>query len=423
MFAFEAKTRSMGKNQVSRRIALVLLGIIVYAIASTESSYAEDQVAIVEPDVPAIDSQGEFPYPPDMTVEYCLSLPMQFGEDHNEVTNTFHLPVSSDKLFLFTKGVWWAQIGTINLLQSTEGSDLVSINITTTWGYPYPPHNTLKICQFRRDYNEHGVGILSVGDPLIEHIPNVQHHIDVILPASPSNEPLKIKGFDTDLIVFWHSFLYPSEKVIFGSVSFLGASFNSLSANHAIFRAYGGPIVGTFSVNSYLRLQSEGIGYGGINASIAMVNYLDQWTELEMSTKVDHEINANLSLYTSDGDPGGRYRISTRGSTRLNTTSAPINSTVDLTVNPGEFLADITMHETFEGHIHIDSIYQFRRKISTLDREDPEGRGRKRMFQGLASPKTFDGSVWWDREDDDSHGDGRGMIAIVPIVRDVILRL
>ncbi|KAI3609082.1 hypothetical protein WG66_010901 [Moniliophthora roreri] len=112
----------------------------------------------------------------------------------------------------------------------------------------------------------------------------------------------------------------------------------------------------------------------------------EEWTELVMIDKI-HEIKADVSLHTSNADIGGKFNIDTQGSIKLNTTFAPINSTVNLTATISMAgSADITMHDTFEGRIHIDAAADAHHRVEALPREGPERRGRKRQLAIRSDP-------------------------------------
>jgi hypothetical protein len=103
----------------------------------------------------------EWPIPPDVKVDRCAD----WVEDSAIVTDalreryssstTFELPISSDKLFLISRG---SSAGSVDVVQSDETGDVAKVHIVAKYRYP-SALDRARVCAIHRDGGEIGVGI------------------------------------------------------------------------------------------------------------------------------------------------------------------------------------------------------------------------------------------------------------------------
>ncbi|THU98898.1 hypothetical protein K435DRAFT_516958 [Dendrothele bispora CBS 962.96] len=469
----------------------MLAGGITSRISSYTGGHCHGRPRPTEPenwlgeyDPNEITEPGKFPIPPDMTVDHCTDWPdagelsgphgsealdnPTHGHRHHfqSVWNTFELPVSSDLLFLLSRGPWSA--GSVDINQSDEPGDVVLVNVTTYYHHPRLLEHA-QVCKLNRKENEVGVGVFSTTPPRRgphHHIP-VRFGINVTLPKGTKDSPLNITSLVTSMGIFPHTLGDLATATRFGNL-FLTSAVSGISAKRVVadnmfIKTSAGPIQGIFGAGSSLKLlnanspiDAHGVSGGDVivkNANGAITGFFFSKTHLDLTTanalidvnvtllneddekpttvsmKTAHgPIKGNLSLISTGpnhtdptSNPGGSFKIeasNSLGAITLLTSQAPINSTVSLNAKTALSPVDVQMHPTFEGRFSVKTTLGKSQVTTDEKQEDPDRKGRKRVVDFGKVGGATTGKAYWGDENS-----LRGEVMVETTLADAKLKL
>jgi len=376
-------------------------------------------------------SDSEWPIPPEMTVQNCAEWSEgenSYSDDPFNVEHTFELPMSSDLLFLVTRGPF--SVGHVTIVQSDEEGDAAVVSVITNYDEEHIL-DLIKLCSVVAQEGENGIGIFTVHPHPRRHRRNHRVHFDVTvtLPKGSGDSPLVVSGFKTDLGIFGHQVADLADSVFFNSISLGGAlgsiKVESLAAGSATMSTSNSPIEGKFTARESLKLSTAN---AHINVSVDMINAerAEKWSHLTMNT-ANAPIYASVSLLSLDSEEnatsGGAFSVkahTAHGAVNVAVPTAPINSTVMLNAETALAPVDVSMHNTFEGAFSAHSTPFNKVEVSIGDKEDPEGKDRKRnlIYQSV-NKGTAKGNVFWG----EGEGKDRGLVKLNTAMSHISLSL
>ncbi|KAJ3531475.1 hypothetical protein NM688_g7570 [Phlebia brevispora] len=287
------------------------------------------------------------------------------------------LPISSDLLYLFTRGV-----DTTGVVQVTadgpSDSDVVTVEVEFFYHDPDVIYFAY-VCPMKRKEGMNGAGIFTPLWPLPQEPEDVPFFsVKVHLPAPSDNEPLKVKGLEMDMPGFLQTIEDLEGVVDFGTLR-LRASNHAIHVKSACVRigdieTSNSPIHGNFSVSNSLSLRSA-------NSPIATNITLVSGGHTNGGGYA--RISSNITLLSSTGDHmGGRFNVTvTSSNSPLDITyaDAPVDSVLTFRGHTSNSPAQLTLHETFEGDVALHTTAWFPITADYDDTvEDPAGRDRSR---------------------------------------------
>ncbi|KAF9043669.1 hypothetical protein BDP27DRAFT_1434903 [Rhodocollybia butyracea] len=173
---------------------------------------------------------------------------------------------------------------------------------------------------------------------------------------------------------------------------------DSLTAGSAYMTTANSPIKGNFTVHKSLTLSTAN---AAIDVVVTMLSEKAGETDLKMSTAN----SAVVSLVTKDSEESS---------------SASVNGTFNIEANTAKAGVDIVMDPTYEGFFAVHSTPLDKETITAEDKEDPEGKDRKRnlVFNSVGGGNTK-GNVYWG----EGEGKDRGSIKVNPALGHVSMEL
>ncbi|KAK7438182.1 hypothetical protein VKT23_018114 [Stygiomarasmius scandens] len=359
----------------------VLLFFALKMFAGSVSSYAgfytrggcnDHHQLIQEPDwlgeydEHSVGEPGEFPIPPDMTVDHCTNWPDEEpsyldgddkpNHDHDDhyhsVWNTFELPISSKSLFLLSRGPF--SFGAVDIGQSDQPGDSVLVNVTTHYRHPHLLEHA-QVCQLNRHEGEVGVGVFSTRPPRRgphrhRHIP-VWFGINVTLPKGTEESPLELKTFATSMGIFPQTIGDLTKTVRFENLflksAVSGISAKTVWAKNMVAKTSAAPIQGIFGASSSLKLVTSNSGIHALGISLGestiksangpIIGTYTASTRLDLIT-ANAPIDVNVTLFNKDEDTPTEVKMETaHGRVNGNLTLYKIHSDKeeDSASNPG----------------------------------------------------------------------------------------
>lgn len=383
----------------------------------------------------AIISSVESLIHPDIVIDYCTDWSLDSKAKHEDHKNrrrspldllyeprsssaSFDLPLSSDKLFLYSRG---ATAGSFKLVQSPDidPSEGVARVVVVAKYRGWSALKQVKVCSVTRGDTENGVMIFT--PKLSKHV-RVGFETTVYLPRTvEEGSTLRLKSFETDLPLFVHSVGDIGPRVQFDEVVLKTANMpvgvESLSASKALISTTNAAIHGSFNVSESLQLFTANAKIG---ANIGLSNDGEQGVT-DVVIKTTHApIKATLSLVsTTTTSSGGKFQIlatTALAPLTLSVLSSDRLSTLLLTAHTSLAPASVSLPDTYEGQftiatrlakpeVFLDNVYDDRKVEYT-----PVERGQVK------------GSVWWEGEHGEE-GRERGFVDVKTSLAPVALRL
>ncbi|KAF9464007.1 hypothetical protein BDZ94DRAFT_532508 [Collybia nuda] len=339
----------------------------------------------------------EVPFPPDVNISSCANWTknsISSGNLRGPSTSsvTFELPLSSEKLFLLSRG---AAAGMVAVVSTNESMDNARVQIVASYRHSKDLGGA-QVCSINRGDKERGVGIFTRPWPKRDY---VHYTIIVYLPANSKTQPLRIKNFETDLPLFSHSISQLADVVHFDTLSLttsmMPINVASLSATKALVKTSHAKIEGTFNTSSALELSTFNAPIK-VNVGLLNKNTPDK-TKLSMNTNRG-PITATISL-VSTTKTRGQFNVSATTSLdalALTFTEAPVDSILSLNARSSFAPVTVKLHETYEGAINVVTSLSRAEIVVDESVEDPAGRRRMRAFNVWRMGKShIQASVTW----------------------------
>ncbi|KAI0944064.1 hypothetical protein AcV7_001984 [Taiwanofungus camphoratus] len=307
---------------------------------------------------------------------------------HHAAEAAFHLPVSSDLLYLVSRGTASLAHGSVEIIDSGEPtSDVVEVDVKAFYNDIHDLQQLVKVCLLQPEEGNNGVGIFA---PM--HLDYPQHHqiqfqLTVRLPRPSDHSLLSIKKFETYLPFFRHQVGDLKDSVLFDSISLKSSnmpmSVDSLAAHRGELYTSNAPIEGSFNSSTMLDLRTSN---SPIKAGIGLLNGDDgSFTRVNMKTS-NGPIATNISLYsTSEAATGGAFGVDIATSNSplyIGYLEAPLDHILQMTARTSNSPVRTTLHNTYEGSFQLVSSPFFRPTVhSNPGTEDPAHHGRHRSVE------------------------------------------
>jgi len=330
--------------------------------------------------------------------------------DHEEVEvvkKAFKLPVSAESLFFVARGDAAAGGIFFETVESDDNELSVEVELES--------HHvdSANVCALEGEDGSRGIALLTPKHkgkgprrPRRPHrFPRYKFTVTVKIPTSNS-KVLDLKALLTFLPMFKHE-LADLRGVSFGSLGLHGIngpilieSVNAVSGNIS---TINGPIVGQFNVTNSLRLATVN---GPIEADINVENDVDKAkpSVIDLTTANGH-IAAELSLFSTKST-GGLFKVlatTANGPIDVSFPTAPVSSVLNLKAVTANAHTDVSLHPTYEGVFHLNSVLLSPKLVVDADIEDPSGNGKERTVNAEGSKKgELSGEVFWGEKGDDT---------------------
>ncbi|KAF9479371.1 hypothetical protein BDN70DRAFT_878855 [Pholiota conissans] len=332
----------------------------------------------------------------------------------------FDLSLKDAKLFLITRGQ--LSFGALDVITSpTQPSNTVTIVVEFLYAHP-EVRNLAMACKLTRQFGQtaEGVGIFTPKwrNGHREREETVSFVTTVIFPeVAAGNEPLFVRGFETDVPNFRHRIADLESRIQFGSMTLKGSNepmeIKSLSASTAELQSKNGYIRGLFNVTSSLVLETTN---NLIEVAVTLHSAHGSKPACQVRT-TNGPTEAVITLTSDSSFVGSSYTISTTTSNSdalIQIPSQPLNSNLYLTTTTTNGPAHVSLNEAFEGGLLLESPGAIVIKEDKAV-EDPSGAGRKRNVvyssKKRQGKQVLTGSVLWGPEKSrrgspSGHGDG-----------------
>jgi len=392
------------QSPVQRFFEAFCVAVVIYVLAGMFTSsivwtahHGRHRGRITWPD----DDTKCWPIPSDWSAERCV------GRRHwrsysnssqypGSAQLTFHLPVSSDILYLLARGPLAS--GSVTILDSEDGRDTVQVDVVVN----YHNQNVLdsaNVCSLRHGSREKGVGIFT--PKVWEHRARdlLQFNIKVHLPVRHSH--LRINAFETDLPLFRHEVGDLGKTVEFQRLSLMASNqpiiVKSLYANNANISTSNGPITGSFNTSTSLELRTSD---SFISANVGLLNEPSgKATELVIATS-NGRIDSTISL-SSSRSIGGSFNVITDTSNKalsVKYDTSPVDSILRHEAHTSNSAATVSLHSAYEGPFSLQSSNVAPSVIQRHGIKDPSDQGRQRSVNTFSVGGYVAGEVHWGQE-------------------------
>jgi len=366
------------------------------------------------------DEPVDFPIPHDINLGECADwedAPARWTRFRSKTS--FELPLSSDKLFLLSRGI---AAGDLKVEATDDDSDVATVTVFAHYKYE-DALDYIKVCEIDKGDNEKGIGFFGPRHIHHPHNRDLGLHVILSLPRGGADKVLNIKNFETDLPLIVQHIEDLVGKVAFENVKLRAVNVpidvESLSAEYADVASVNAKVEGRFDVTDELVITTA-------NAPIkVLVNAFNE--DKDVATKVNLKtsngaIKSDFNLNSNGKDStGGKFEVTAQtaaGAADVNFLSAPVGSSLNLDVHTSVGRAYVKLHETYEGSFEAST--SIGRATVNVDqkKDDPAGKGRKRNVHFSRAGNTVKGDVSWAEE-----GKERGSVKVVTSIAAVTLEL
>ncbi|OCH93507.1 hypothetical protein OBBRIDRAFT_790223 [Obba rivulosa] len=339
------------------------------------------------------------------------------SSDHfaHVATTSFELPLSSDLLYLISRGA--LSHGDVHIDTAQADSDMVAVNISMSYDYETVFEQT-KVCLLQPAEGRNGVGIFSP-ENLHCATPNwncthyrTNFEVWLRIPTGLKNEiPAFVKSLETDMSLFSHRIYYLQDTVFFDSISLKTSNSHivsgSLAARQAVLRTSNGRISGVFNTSSSLHL---GTSNAPIDVDVRMLNADNgKATELNMRTSNSRVDAVTELISTTSSGTNGIFKIDARTSNSpldVSTKSAPVDHVLYFTARTSNAPASASLHSTWEGAFRIQTSQHTPTVDPDTEVPDPKGKERRRDVVVRSVRKgVVEGSAAWTPKEEHRLGE------------------
>ncbi|TFK45094.1 hypothetical protein BDQ12DRAFT_642266 [Crucibulum laeve] len=332
---------------------------------------------------------------------------------------TFSLPLSSDVLFLLSRGP--LSSGSVDIVTSSEEGEAVKVDVVVKY-FREHVRDISNVCLVSRKDGEIGIGIFSP-EWANHHRIEDQLYFEVVvsLPRTSNGKPLLINRFETDVLNTPHRIGDLSKSVIFQSIDLKGSNApiyaKSIRAHNANIHTSNGPIQGIFNTSHSLVLETSN---SPIRVQIGMTNDKDGPASEVTLHSTNGAVESDISLM-STSKKGGTFNVKSRtsnGPLRVNFLASPIDSTLHLNGKTSNNVAEISLDTSYEGKFLLKTSNHAATLRKRRDVEDPRGQERKRTVNYKSTRGTIVGDVHWSN-DSKAEGTVRVVTSNSPVVLDL----
>ncbi|KAG6834212.1 hypothetical protein H0H93_011148 [Arthromyces matolae] len=417
-------------------VGLVYVSLTYVLLVGTSTSFYQHLFRSASPPKfdPSLSLWGEFP--PEITPGECAEWIEH--DEHSSIAN-FELPVSSETLFFLSRGL---AAGVIRVqhhdassnLDSSDDDDVdknhnVQVEVKAVYKFPESLDH-VDVCLATRAEGENGLSIF--GHRAYDHDHHrifVRFEVTAVLPNAAKDKVLNIKNLETDLPFFFHDIGDLNGLVHFDSVSLKTSNVpihvKSLGAKKAAVQTANSNIQGEIHSSSSLKIHTSN---APIHVDVTLFNddKGGDFTDLDIYT-ANGNIKANLTL-DSAHSTGGNFKITSHTSNApidIIFTHAPSESTLILNSITSLGPNTVSLHPTYEGYFTAATSLGRTKVEVDEDVEDPEGKGRKRVWRWSYRGNVASGSVQWVGSKDEKFkkGDLKGVVDVRTSLAPVTLKL
>ncbi|KIY70014.1 hypothetical protein CYLTODRAFT_488491 [Cylindrobasidium torrendii FP15055 ss-10] len=345
-----------------------------------------------------------YPIPNGVRTMDCIDSQDAWGS-HGLHSTSYELPLSSDTLFLLSKGV--LSRGTLEVSTEQSGKDTSVARVEVSVEYNDASIlDHIQVCRLSRGDGENGVGIFSPNAWWRVDREKVRFNVKLVLPAlSPR---LNIHTLETDMANFQQILGDFSELVHFENLRLKSTNgriagqyvtcdacafettndavaFARLGASkQARISSTNGPIRGHYSSDNDLILRTT-------NGPIEV--------EAQFGGKIFDASTTNSRLEANVIATGSKPTIraaTSNGPLHLAVQEMPVGAALTLNAETSNNAARVSLPATYEGAFLLSTTNQAL-YVTQREVKDPEGKGRQRtVTQNRVSAKGFiKGDVYW----------------------------
>ncbi|KAJ3748539.1 hypothetical protein DFH05DRAFT_571467 [Lentinula detonsa] len=389
------------------------------------------------------DSLQSIDFSHELLAKSSSSLPSSNGFGYGTVQTSLSLPLSSETLFLLSRGQSFS--GNLRIKSSStleEGTARVDVRVSYA-EFAKRDFSLLRrttVCLVHKKQGKRkqvGVGLFTSRDWPSSPYPRsqLQYDVTLVLPESRGPSILRINAFETDLPNFHHFFTQSlDEFVTFGELILKAGNgivnAASITAENATIhtsnreiniRSLTSNTVSLYTINSEIRghfIISQSIDIKAVNAKVkADIELYPEYPNgggsiiLQTTQKaLEAIINIhnpsyffnffNFSSSSIPSKPSSTYFISASNKNGIVDVSVPLlppDSALNLTASSTNGRVTTTLPATYEGSYSLLTT-NIVGEVHIEHTEDPEGLERKRLWDSnKGNGKDIRGSVYWDR--------------------------
>lgn len=332
----------------------------------------------------------------------------------------FELPFSSSKL-LFFLSTGSLSHGSINVIEKEgDGAEQDTVDVSILVGFrSREALSRATVCSLEREEGQNGIGIFT---PTVHDRHSwrdmLQFSVTVRLPTPGSGKaPLDVPALETSFHNFKHSFSLSDTSYRFGSVRLhttnSGVDVQPMVVDQAIIATTNGHIHGSFNTSTSLTLVTTN-AHVDVDARLHNANTEHPTTLHTSSTNGATKVSA--SLHSTSETSAGSFNINSRtsnGPLDVSVNDAPADSTLYLSGHTTNSRAQVRLPAAYEGTFVLSTTNSHPTLDHNEEREDPSGRGRKRVVD--MNPvdrkgRTVSGEIRWSPRDETSRS--KGVVAV-----------
>ncbi|TCD69407.1 hypothetical protein EIP91_007754 [Steccherinum ochraceum] len=366
-----------------------------------------------------------WPIPSDGVIHRCLSRQDPWHVNTASPMVSFKLPLSSDALYLFSRG----SLATGNVMfqqdESLAANDTMVVDVIVS-------HRTsetaglVSICQLERKSGERGIGFFTPYKWHSTVLAIVDFTVVVRFPVSATQDPLRIKRLETNLPHFGHNMQNFEGGIEFETLSLSSSSAHmnvvASSAQKAVIKTTNGHIVGNFTAHKDLTLITTN---GVISTFVKLHNAKARTpTKLTMLTTNRRVIVIPQLLRTAldlihhrsplasfvdlisdaKNGTGGSFDVNAKTTNDPLSLQFPISPSyahLDIDAATTNSPASVSVNTRYEGAFHLHTSRSSGMVMHyDDDAEDPEGLGRVRYVDvKQRSSGDMEGTMSWGRKE------------------------
>ncbi|KAJ4483603.1 hypothetical protein J3R30DRAFT_1807628 [Lentinula aciculospora] len=384
------------------------------------------------------------PLSSELSAGLSSSLPSSNKFNYGSVQTSLSLPLSSDTLFLVSRGPLFT--GGLRVEPSSdleEGIAKVDVRITYTdfakQSKPFSLLSQTSVCLVHKRSGKGkqvGVGLFTSQNWPSSSYPRPQLTYDVtlVLPEPRGPSILRLDAFETDLPNFHHLFTRPlDEFVTFGSLILKAGNgivnavsltadnatihtsnreinLKSLTSNFASLYTMNSEIKGHFTTSQSLEIKAIN---SNIKANIELVPQYSngggsisiQTTRKALEAVINiHHPSDFFNFFSTSSESSPTHYVSTRnkdGIVDVSVPLLPLNSALNLTAYSTNGRVTASLPATYEGSYALTTTNNLG-EVHNEHAEDPAGLGRERVWDSDSTRHNENrGSVYWNESDKD----------------------
>ncbi|QRW12789.1 hypothetical protein RhiLY_11788 [Ceratobasidium sp. AG-Ba] len=321
------------------------------------------------------------------------------------VTESFDLPANAPLHYLIARG---SLLGGAAIIRGVEGADpnLIKVDVTI-WYSSRDALSRANVCKLQKPEGGMGIGIFTPRNRFEwgnKDMRALRVQVTVSLPAS-RDSLLRLNGFETNLPNFRHKFERLGDRVQIDHLSVQASNGNiesdSLYFSQGSVKTSNGRISGQYNATESLLLQTSN---GAVDVDVGLTNDDTHRASILEIQSSNGRIEPRISLLTThDQRPqpkGGHFSVklkTSNGRLDVKFPTAPVDSLLDFTAKTSNAIADVSLHNSFEGSFVLQTS-NGRAEVDEAYVSDPTGRGLRRDVEYIKRGNTHrEGTIVWTK--------------------------